>query len=161
MSCIIHDEDLSPEDWAGLWGCEPTHDLSPNEPGDGVMFYNFSSETLDRNPEWLLFFLSAIERTLLSIKDMVSDYQNMLVLKKYVQDMLIERIKADNIHSRHPIMLTIDDEEVFANAVVKPSIEGIIIDIEDAKGESVGSFAKTWEELGDVCIPQLNLAITA
>lgn len=64
--------EMTPEDYSALWGCEPTYDNPPRKYGDGCMFYNYSAEK--DNPEFLRNFLDAIDRTSQSVIN--SKYDN-------------------------------------------------------------------------------------
>lgn len=58
-----HDgEPLSYEEYAALWGCDPSYDRWPRHRGDGYLFYNYGSERED--PEFLKNFILAINRTI-------------------------------------------------------------------------------------------------
>lgn len=68
---ITHDEngkeeEISFEDYAARWGCDPCYDRAPRLPGDGYQFYNFGVEGNDK--VFLKKFLPAIERTILEVK---------------------------------------------------------------------------------------------
>lgn len=78
----------SPEDYASLWGCGGEYDSLPNLPGDGVLFYNFSSEHVVRTAEWLAQFKAAIERTRQKVKNLDRrDYSGLTALLIYVEQL--------------------------------------------------------------------------
>ena len=55
-------QELGPEEYAALWGCDPAYDHAPREQGDGYLFYNFAVVGWD--VEFLQRFIPAIERTI-------------------------------------------------------------------------------------------------
>jgi len=57
-------EGVSPEEYAAYWGCDPVYDQAPRNPGDGYIFYNFSSKCQARTPDYLESFAGAVGRTL-------------------------------------------------------------------------------------------------
>jgi hypothetical protein len=62
--------EMSCEEYAALWGCDPMYDHAPRLPGDGYLFYNFSVEGKDK--AFLDKFLPAIERTIDEVKARVA-----------------------------------------------------------------------------------------
>jgi hypothetical protein len=64
--------DLSFEEFAAQWGCDPAYDRAPRKPGDGYLFYNFAVEKND--PEFLAQFIPAIERTIQLVQGNESNY---------------------------------------------------------------------------------------
>ena len=62
----VHTNIMSPEEYAGLWGCDGSYDRPPNEPGDGALFYNFNVLLNDKH--FLRRFIPAIERTMLLVQ---------------------------------------------------------------------------------------------
>ena len=61
--------ELTYEEYAAQWGCDPQYDRAPREPGDGYLFYNFGSERQERTPEFLTNFAAAIQRTIAGCND--------------------------------------------------------------------------------------------
>ena len=61
------EDEMTLEEYAALWGCDPCYDHAPRLPGDGYLFYNFAVE--GENAEFLGRFLPAVER-LLTKKDL-------------------------------------------------------------------------------------------
>jgi len=93
---MIHEIDnVSPEDYAAYWGCDPCYDRSPRLPGDGYLFYNFAVEK--DNPEFLEKFISAIQRTIASVESeksigdvnlLTEDILNLELLLNYVRELI-------------------------------------------------------------------------
>jgi hypothetical protein len=96
---IFTEDDLTPEEFAPLWGADPVYCKPPQEPGDGYKFYNFSD--LQGKPDFLREFLPAIDRTIQLIqlhrqadgeKTFTSeDLYDMKEFRKYVQALLEEQ----------------------------------------------------------------------
>lgn len=59
--------DMTFEDYAAQWGCDPVYDKAPRIRGDGYMFYNFAVEGQDHC--FLLRFMFAIDRTIAGTED--------------------------------------------------------------------------------------------
>lgn len=79
--------DVTPEEYASFWGCDPVYDKPPREKGDGYMFYNFSVE--QGNPEFLKKFLGAIDRTIQGLDSTEQDdIDDLGELKAYVEELL-------------------------------------------------------------------------
>lgn len=76
--------EMTAEDFAGTWGCEPAYDKAPNLKGDGCLFYNFSSDACKSDPEFLKSFLPAIDRTISGTTEQ-SDKEQLTDLKDEVQ----------------------------------------------------------------------------
>lgn len=64
---------LTPEEYAALWGGDPAYDHDPNLPGDGYKFYNFNAEGYD--PTFLKTFIPAIERTIAAVESKPDCYE--------------------------------------------------------------------------------------
>jgi hypothetical protein len=78
--------DLSCEEFAAQWGCDPVYDKSPRLPGDGYLFYNFGSEKQERTPEFLTSFAAAIQRTIAGTDNM-EDREDLLDLLDHVREL--------------------------------------------------------------------------
>ena len=63
---VAEHEQMSLEDYAALWGCDPCYDHAPRLPGDGYLFYNFAVEGNDKG--FLAKFLPAVLRTIEEVK---------------------------------------------------------------------------------------------
>ena len=74
--------ELTYEEYAAQWGCDPVYDRAPREPGDGYLFYNFSVEGQD--PEFRAKFIPAIERTIAGCTD-PQDVEDLTDLLDYVE----------------------------------------------------------------------------
>jgi len=91
MFPIFTDSNLSPEEYAAQWGCDPAYDRAPRQPGDGYLFYNFSVE---QDPKFLQRFIPAIKRTIFGAEiagmsqDDRADLQELL---EYVEYLLSNR----------------------------------------------------------------------
>jgi len=84
-------DDISPEEYAAQWGCDPVYDRLPRKPGDGYLFYNFAVEQND--PKFLRRFIPAIERTIQCIEvegARQEDQADLEDLLAYVKDLLAE-----------------------------------------------------------------------
>jgi hypothetical protein len=90
-------EDITPDEYTALWGCDPIYDTPPNKPGDGYLFYNFSVEQND--PEFLKDFIPAVERTIQRVEQSLAtdcsqyeqnDLDDLQELLEYVQSLLGE-----------------------------------------------------------------------
>lgn len=77
----------TPEEYAASWGCEPRYDKPPSKPGDGTLFYNFSSEKQVRDKPFLTQFIAAINRQLLANPEKI-DREGLIQLKNHVQNIL-------------------------------------------------------------------------
>jgi hypothetical protein len=90
MTIVEADLELSPEEYAALWGCDPCYDRPPRQPGDGYLFYNFAVEQGDA--DFLRRFLPAIDRTIAGLDSADSDFEkdkdNLLALREYVEEQL-------------------------------------------------------------------------
>lgn len=65
-------DEMTPEEYAALWGCDGSYDRAPNQPGDGALFYNFNVAggwPIDQRIDFYERFLPAIERTAQSVAD--------------------------------------------------------------------------------------------
>lgn len=62
MATKLRIQGQTPEAFAAGFGGDPCYMRAPNEPGDGYLFYNFSS--VPRTPEWCARFVAAIDRTI-------------------------------------------------------------------------------------------------
>jgi hypothetical protein len=84
------DLELSPEEYAALWGCDPQYDRPPRQRGDGYLFYNYAVEQDD--PEFLRRFLGAIGRTVEGLDPNDTDHEtnkhNLEALREYMQEQL-------------------------------------------------------------------------
>lgn len=76
--------ELTYEEYAAQWGCDPVYDKLPRQPGDGYLFYNFGSECQERTPEFLTKFAGAIERTIAGTDNM-EDREDLLDLLDHVK----------------------------------------------------------------------------
>ena len=88
-------DNVSPEDYAAYWGCDPCYDRSPRLPGDGYLFYNFAVEKDD--PEFLGKFIPAIQRTIALVESEKSigdvnlwteDILNLELLLQHVRELI-------------------------------------------------------------------------
>ena len=64
-------DDMTPEAYAAMWGCDPVYDKLPNQSGDGYQFYNFtvvSGWDIEQRLDFYALFLPAIERTIQSVQ---------------------------------------------------------------------------------------------
>jgi hypothetical protein len=90
MIFVETDLELSPEEYAALWGCDPQYDRPPRDWGDGYLFYNYSVEQSD--PDFLRRFLGAIDRTIDGLDPADSDYEtnkeNLEALRENVEEQL-------------------------------------------------------------------------
>lgn len=77
--------DVSPEEYASYWGCDPVYDRFPRQHGDGYLFYNFAVE---QEPEFLRKFIPAIERTKLCAE--CEDQDDLEDLASYVKQLLLD-----------------------------------------------------------------------
>ncbi|MCK9463634.1 MAG: hypothetical protein M0R80_28785 [Proteobacteria bacterium] len=79
----------TPEEYAALWGADPSYMQEPNLPGDGYLFYNFAVEGDD--PEFLAKFIPAIERTIRHVEThagySVDDLLDLHTLLDYVKEL--------------------------------------------------------------------------
>lgn len=66
-------DELSPEEYAALWGCDPAYDRAPRQRGDGYKFYNYSVEQDD--PDFLREFIPAIDRTIQCVESNPDNYE--------------------------------------------------------------------------------------
>ena len=83
--------EISPEEYAAFWGCDPVYDRSPRQRGDGYLFYNFAVEQDD--PDFLRTFIPAIERTIRCVEVEGTSEENQADLEDllaYVKDLLAE-----------------------------------------------------------------------
>jgi hypothetical protein len=81
------DGDVSAEEYAAFWGCDPQYDRPPRLRGDGYLFYNYAVEGSD--PRFLEQFLPAIDRTIADCKTQQPDEVDELeALKEHVQRQL-------------------------------------------------------------------------
>jgi hypothetical protein len=90
MIFVEADLELSAEEYAVLWGCDPQYDRPPRQPGDGYMFYNFAVEQDD--PDFLRRFLGAIGRTIDGLDPADAEHEtnkdNLEALREYVEEQL-------------------------------------------------------------------------
>jgi hypothetical protein len=87
--------DMTPEEYAAQWGCDPCYDRSPRNFGDGNLFYNFAVER--DNPHFLKKFIPAIERTILLVQQEedlydATDENDLHELLEYVESILESRV---------------------------------------------------------------------
>lgn len=83
--------DMTFEEYAALWGCDPCYDREPRLRGDGYLFYNFSVERDD--PQFLREFLPAISRTIQCVEregGSDEDIADLEDLAAYVRDLLTD-----------------------------------------------------------------------
>ncbi len=77
--------DVPPEEYAALWGGEPAYDRPPMKKGDGVMFYNFGSDKVTKDKQWLIEFAAAIDRQISClICSPQKDAEDLTTLKHWV-----------------------------------------------------------------------------
>ena len=69
-------DEMTPEAYAAMWGCDGSYDRLPRQPGDGALFYNFGSSHQARTVDWLGRFLAAIDRTLLEVLGSPDHFQS-------------------------------------------------------------------------------------
>lgn len=86
-------EDISPEEFAAQWGCDPCYCQPPCLPGDGYLFYNFSVEQDD--PKFLREFIPAIQR-MMQFATEADDKADLQVFLDYVKALLQEKIENGN-----------------------------------------------------------------
>lgn len=67
MIALADGTEVTAEEFAAAWGCDPSYDKAPNLHGDGCLFYNFGVEGND--PEFLKKFIPAIDRTIAGLKN--------------------------------------------------------------------------------------------
>lgn len=80
--------DMSPEEYAALWGCDPCYDREPRKFGDGYKFYNFAVE---QDADSLREFLPAIDRTIQCVQregGPEEDIADLDDLAEYVRELL-------------------------------------------------------------------------
>lgn len=88
-------DDVSPEEYAAYWGCDPCYDREPRQHGDGYLFYNFGVE---QDPEFLRKFLPAIDRTIACVEregGSEEDQADLQDLATYVKNLLLDAIPGE------------------------------------------------------------------
>lgn len=81
-------DEMTFEEYAALWGCDPCYDREPRKPGDGYRFYNFAVE---QDPDSLREFLPAISRTISCVRQeggSEEDIADLEDLAAYVEELL-------------------------------------------------------------------------
>jgi hypothetical protein len=76
---------ITPEEYAAYWGCDPCYDRYPRLSGDGYLFYNFQAQ--GNEPDFLTQFIPAIDRTIKAITD-TNDQKGLQYLKTICQTRL-------------------------------------------------------------------------
>ena len=89
----ISTDELTLEEYAALWGCDPCYDRAPRQHGDGYLFYNFAVEGND--PAFLRKFLPAIGRTLRDKTLQGNDVERLEELRNEVYDRLARLSKME------------------------------------------------------------------
>lgn len=87
-------DDMEPEEYAALYGCDPCFDEAPRLPGDGYLFYNFAVEKND--PEFLKKFLPAIDRTIQEPGRTRVDKADLRKLRAHVENLIKEASHAES-----------------------------------------------------------------
>ena len=92
-------DDMTPEGYAGLWGCDPCYDKPPRLPGDGYLLYNFGSCAQEKDVQYLTQLLGAVNRTLEAVTNQrdydPDDKHDLRQLRVYVTQLLKEAQDAE------------------------------------------------------------------
>ena len=90
-------ETMTPQEYAGVWGCDPVYDNPPRERGDGHLFYNYGAVDWPVSKRINLYksLIPAIERTIKCVQQDPDSYEpldaeDLCMFRDHVQSELNE-----------------------------------------------------------------------